>query len=174
MIIKSLSVWKDGRNYINGQPLAHFVWNHYNPNNKQRKGYLIHHKNGDILNDHISNLQLLTKSEHSTFHKTRENLSQTTLLKMSKAMKGNQKHLGYKHSDDTKKKLSDFHRGTKLSEETKKKIGLKSKGNKYNLGKKASEETKKKMSESRKGENHRMFGKHHSEETKRKISESSK
>ena len=53
-------------------------------------------------------------------------------------------------------------------EETKKKISESHKG------KKCSEETKKKMSESQKGGKNHMYGKHHSEESKRKNSESRK
>ena len=56
---------------------------------------------------------------------------------------------GFKHSEESKRKISDAHKG-----------------------KTHSEETKKKMSERQKGENHPFYGKTHSEETKKKISES--
>ena len=70
------------------------------------------------------------------------------------------------HSDETKRKISENHKGMK---------------NKHH-----SDETKKKMSKQRKGENNSMYGvhrygkyapmysKHHSDETKRKISEQCK
>ena len=80
----------------------------------------------------------------------------------SKTMKG--KH----RSEETKKKISESHKGEKnpnygkhFSEESKKKISETEKG------KKISEESKKKMSESKKG-------KHRSEETKKKLSEANK
>lgn len=58
-----------------------------------------------------------------------------------------QKHL----SEETKKKLSDSHKGKTVSDET-----------------------RRKMSESQKGDKNPMFGKHHTEETKKKISENNK
>jgi len=39
------------------------------------KGYEIHHKDENILNDYIDNLQMLTKSEHSSLHMTKDNPS---------------------------------------------------------------------------------------------------
>jgi hypothetical protein len=99
---------------------------------------------------------------------------------------------GRKHSEETKKKLSEIRKGKnnyqagrKRSEESKKKMGAVHKGNKNKLGYKTPEETKKKMRESAKNrkpiseETRKKMsashkGKHnmkHSEETKRKISE---
>lgn len=62
-------------------------------------------------------------------------------------------NLGYKHTEETKKKMSIVH-----------------KGNKYNLGHKQTKEHKKKISKSLSGKNHYMYGKHHSEETRKKMS----
>jgi group I intron endonuclease len=59
------------------------------------------------------------------------------------------------HSEDTKKTISESHKGKKLSKETKKTIS----------------DTIKK-SGSKKGENHPMFGKNHSDETRKQISDS--
>jgi hypothetical protein len=83
--------------------------------------------------------------------------------------------LGFKFSEESKKKMRQSQKGLRAgekhplygkrhSEETKRKISIK------NSGKKASEETKRKMSKSRKGRTPAMLGKKHSEETKRKIS----
>lgn len=55
---------------------------------------------------------------------------------------------GHTVSEDTRKKLSDSHKG-----------------------KHPTEETRKLLSEQRKGENHPMYGKHQTEEAKRKVSE---
>ena len=91
-----------------------------------------------------------------------------------------------KHSEETRKKISEANKGENnhwygkhLSEETRKKISESNKGkhtgeNNPMFGKHPSEETRKKLSEARKGEKHPMFGKHHSEETRNKMSEAKK
>ena len=65
---------------------------------------------------------------------------------------------GYKHTAETKKKISEAGKGRIPSEETKKKMSENIIG--YWKGKK--------------GKNHHWYGQHHSEETKRKIAESNK
>ncbi len=73
---------------------------------------------------------------------------------------------GRKHSEETRKKLSEANKGKKLSEETKKKLS------EANKGKKLSEETKKKLSEVQKGTNvmpPSFKGRKHSEESKKKM-----
>ena len=74
------------------------------------------------------------------------------------------------HNPITSKRRKTSALGRKLSEETKKKLSQIHKGNTYNLGKHLSEETKQKISNATKGENNPMYGKHHSEETKKKMS----
>lgn len=73
------------------------------------------------------------------------------------------------HSEETKRKMSEAHKGRKLSEETKRKISEKKKGICL------SEEHKRKISEARKGKQAWNKGKKglqkHSEETKKKLSE---
>ena len=72
--------------------------------------------------------------------------------------------IGYKHSNESKQKMSDSHKGKKLSNEHKQKI---SNGNR---GKKVSEETKKKLSDN----NARYWlGKTRSFKTRKKMSENS-
>ena len=69
--------------------------------------------------------------------------------------------LGLKHTEETKRKLREAHKGNRgraFSEETRRKMSEAQKGKKH------SEESKRRMSEAQKG-------KKHSEETKRKISE---
>ena len=96
-------------------------------------------------------------------------------------------NFGRKHSEETKKLISENNVGTKgmkLSEETRKKMSDNS--GRANLGKcgelshlygrKHSEETIKKMSESAKGSKNHNYGKKfpgrvHTDETKKKISE---
>lgn len=78
-----------------------------------------------------------------------------------------------KRSEESRKKMSEAHKGKPRSEETKKKLSkprseeTKKKISETLKGKKHSEETKKKLSEAHKG-------KHASEETRRKISETLK
>lgn len=89
--------------------------------------------------------------------------------------------------EETRKKISDAHKGKTLSEEHRRKLRDAGKGRHHseeskkkisdaNKEKHRSEETKKKISEVKKklyslGENHPMLGKHHSEETRKKMSE---
>ena len=85
---------------------------------------------------------------------------------------------GFKHSEETKRKISESHKGIKYSEEVKRKMSEAKKGIKY------SEEAKRKMSEAKKGiqlsEEHKKKisesckGRQLSEETKRKMSKSKK
>ena len=75
---------------------------------------------------------------------------------------------GRKHSEETKKKISEAHKGKKLSEEHRKKLSEAVKGtNNPNYGKKLSEEHRKKLSEAHKG-------KKLSEEHRKKIGEANK
>lgn len=86
----------------------------------------------------------------------------------------------HKHSEETKQKISQSHKGKKLSEETRRKMGEAQKGHivsedtrrkisKKNSGKKRSAEFCKAVSETKKGNKNRL-GKFHSIETRRKIS----
>ena len=75
---------------------------------------------------------------------------------------------GWIPSEETRKKISESHKGKHHSEEHKRKIGENSKSMWEN------EKHKNKMSEKMKGENNPNYEKHHSEETKKKISKSRK
>ena len=86
------------------------------------------------------------------------------LKKLRKSLMGNKRTLGYKHSQESRQKMSKSKKGHFVSEETKKKIAEAQSGEKnHNYGKHYSYEYKRKMSELLKG--HR-----HSDETKKKIS----
>ena len=84
-----------------------------------------------------------------------------------------------KHTEETRKKLSESHKGHKVTEETKRKLSLYWTGS---IRPKRSEETKKKISESKRGKpGHKLsednknklrlsrIGSRHTEETKEKI-----
>jgi hypothetical protein len=55
--------------------------------------------------------------------------------------------LDYRHSEDTRRKLSEAHRGKKHTEETRLKMSEAHRGNKRALGYKHTEETRRKISE---------------------------
>jgi len=85
---------------------------------------------------------------------------------------------GFKHPEETKKKISiakmgnKSKSGLKLSEETKRKISQAIKGRISPMkGKHHSEETIKKLKELNRKENHPCWGKHPSLETRKKLSE---
>jgi group I intron endonuclease len=79
------------------------------------------------------------------------------------------------HSKETKLKISKSNIGKKASIETKKKLSESHKGiTTWNLGKPHSIETREKISKSKKGKETWMKGKQHSLETKQKISNSKK
>jgi group I intron endonuclease len=75
---------------------------------------------------------------------------------------------GRKHSEETKKKISEGNKGKTLSEDHKRKLF------EANVNKPRSEDTRNKISESLTGEKNHWFGKHHSKKTKTKISASMK
>jgi predicted DNA-binding protein YlxM (UPF0122 family) len=83
-----------------------------------------------------------------------EEWSENLKKKMSENMIGNNRAVGYKHSDKTKKMLSDLH-----------------KNNTYSLGLVHSDVTRMKMSQNNSGENNPMFGKSLSKEVLLKRSE---
>jgi len=90
---------------------------------------------------------------------------------ISESKMGNTNWLGRKHSEETKVKISEAHKGMIVSEEAKKKISEANKGNKYCLGKHLSEETKRKIGEANKGNVGYWKGKPRSEKVKQKLIE---
>lgn len=96
-------------------------------------------------------LQFLPPSEHKSLHRAGKP--------------------GFPHSDETKKKLSEAHKGKTKSEQTKRKMSESQKG------KTLSDETKQKMSAAKKGKPSPRKGKPHgpmSAEQKQKLSEASR
>lgn len=71
-----------------------------------------------------------------------------------------------KHSDETKKRISEFNRGKVMSESAKERISIANKGHKRNVGRKQSEDTQIKKVETR-TKNGLLK---HTEETKKKLS----
>lgn len=69
-------------------------------------GYIVHHKDGNKLNNCILNLQLMGFGEHTSFHNI-----------------GNNNMFGKKHSEESKKKMSIAQKGKIRSESHKTKLG---------------------------------------------------
>jgi hypothetical protein len=91
--------------------------------------------------------------------------SEETKIKLSEVHKGEKNHnYGKTLSEETRRKLSEAHKGKTLSEESRRNMSEAHKGKTF------SEEHKRKMSEVRKGKK----GKTHSEETKIKMSKTRK
>lgn len=65
-------------------------------------GYIVHHIDFNPLNNSIHNLVLLTIEEHNKLHNT-----------------GNKNWLGKKHTEETKKKMSESHKGKTIKRESK-------------------------------------------------------
>ena len=136
--------------------------------------------------DDPSNIIKLTVEEHSLTHLKlyqesgrNEDLWAYKMLAKNKNIDisgENHPMWGKKHSDESKRKMSESKKGKNHpmwgkipSDETKNKIS------ESNKGKKKSDETKRKMSEAKiRSKSSGMLGKKHSDETKRKMSESQK
>ena len=134
----------------------------------------------------------LTKEHRQKLKDARKNRlhSEETKRKIGRSKIGNTNMLGKKHSEkskkmmsesakgkimseETKRKVSEAKKGTILSEETKKKLKEKRKGRKPALGMKHTESWKKDHSK-RMLDNNPFKGKKHTEETKKTISEKAK
>jgi hypothetical protein len=94
--------------------------------------------------------------------------TEETKKKMSEAHKGKPKH-----TPESKQKISEVRKGKSLSEEHRSKISKSLEGNTRMIGKKLSEETKQKLSAAGKG-NRNAVGNKTSEEGKKKKSSASK
>lgn len=140
------------------------------------KDWVVHHDDGNKLNNEIWNLIPMPLGDHSTLHNSGEKNWM----------------YGKTHSDEVKQIISKRFKGTSLTDEHKKKISDAISGENHPLyGKHHSEETKQKLREVNKnriftpeqrkkisiaksGKNHPLYGKHHSQESRQKMSKSHK
>ena len=100
---------RDGRPYFKGHKLYEWqVHTHLG----YKKDYDIHHLDENTMNNSLSNLVYLTKSEHSKIHnKIGKKLSVETRRKMSDSKKGNKNMLGKHHTEETKQKIGNSLKG---------------------------------------------------------------
>lgn len=172
------------------------IWSsHYGPIPKDEKGrsYDIHHIDGNRNNNDITNLKAVSLEEHWKIHFEKGDYLEANMIA---DRIGKELYYGWKHKEETKKKISEANKGKKMSEKTRKKMSewqkgrLLSQDHKKKIseslkGREFSEESRRKISESRKNKKPAPFseetrrkmsesrrGKHRTEETKNKISES--
>ena len=158
-----------------------------NPPNKGHKHHIIPRcwfiMNNLPIDNSDANLVLLTKEQHGKIHKLMSLCAKDEQLKRymviaAQLMGLPATSLKYTPTDETRRKLSEAHKGLHLSEEHRRKIGESQKG------RIVTEETRRKISEAQKG---RPLSEEHyrniceankrrtlSEETRRKMSESMK
>ena len=67
---------------------------------KLKRNEVVHHINGDKLDNRIENLQIMTLSEHSRFHQKIRPIKEETKLKLSKALKHKPSSYRTKTRDD--------------------------------------------------------------------------
>ncbi len=116
---------------------------------------LVHHVDGDTLNNDLSNLVIVSQGGHNIIH----------FAGKESTFKG--RH----HTEETKKILSEIAKGRVILPETRKKISNTLKGRPSpNKGNTMSEEARKRISIANKGENNSFYGKKHTEETRKKMS----
>lgn len=116
----------NGRKCILHYPIFKWVWQAFH--GPVPKGYCIHHKDHNKLNDRLDNLELMTRSEHTIHHNHfkipwNKGLTKETderVLNHSLFLSKLERKKGWKHSDNTKNLFSKqrtgrhfFNNGTK-------------------------------------------------------------
>lgn len=113
---------------------SRLVWDFYNPDNLCIKGDVIHHVDGNSLNDDILNLTKLSKKEHMSLHQSG----------VKNNMHGRQgTRLGIPWTDEMKQKSSATQKGRPITEKQRERLLLMSVKRQQMV---VSKETKKRMS----------------------------
>lgn len=84
---KNYYVVTSGKEGNNGKFLHRLIWEDFY-GCEMPEGYVIHHKNGNKLDNCILNLQLMKKDEHSRLHRLGNTHSMETRRKLSEIFKG--------------------------------------------------------------------------------------
>jgi hypothetical protein len=82
------------------------------------KGYEIHHRDGNKMNNEIANLSLLKHGDHTSFHS--KNTTHTELWNRNISLA----NTGKKRSEETRRKISLIQTGKHLTEEHKRNISI--------------------------------------------------
>ena len=81
---ESLITIKNGRRYLINYPIFRLVWLVFN--GEKPKGYVVHHKDHNKLNDKLDNLVLMTIAEHASHHHTGMKMPKVTPTDTDRAM----------------------------------------------------------------------------------------
>ena len=117
-----------GRRCLGVGKLHRIVWELFNGPIPEK--HVIHHKDHNKLNDRLDNLEMLTISDHMKHHRKDlkgfkgQKMSEEQKLQHSQWMKENKINVGKKHSEETKRKMSEHNawKGKHLPLETRQKI----------------------------------------------------
>jgi hypothetical protein len=82
------------------------------------KGYVVHHKDHNKLNNSIDNLECIPRGSHQTLHNTGRVFTEERKANISAAT------MGRPCSEAAKEATRKLHKGKPLSEETRKKISI--------------------------------------------------
>lgn len=108
------SVYKTENGKRTGKLLHRLIFEDFyniNLNEEFPEGIVIHHEDGNPLNNEIWNLVPMTRAEHNIIHTKGRKASLETRQKMSESrQKENHPMYGKKHSKETRKKMKENHK----------------------------------------------------------------